>query len=62
MPGKVFIEEHLEQYLKSLAQKQLFIPGIIIGQVSNSGKSLFNTYCVKLLRIFMYYMFELVHK
>lgn len=35
MPNKVFIEDHLEHYLKSLAKGQLYIPGVIIGQVSH---------------------------
>lgn len=35
MTTKVFIEEHLDKYLKSLVDGQLFIPGVIIGQVSN---------------------------
>lgn len=33
MPGKVFIEEHLEHYLKSFAKEKLYVPGVIIGQV-----------------------------
>ncbi|CAH1738650.1 unnamed protein product [Aphis gossypii] len=33
MTTKVFIEEHLDKYLKSLVKGQLFIPGVIIGQV-----------------------------
>lgn len=52
MPGKVFIEEHLEQYLKNLAKKQLFVPGVIIGQVSHLLELLFKTYCV-LTKVFL---------
>ncbi|XP_022176139.1 protein odr-4 homolog [Myzus persicae] len=33
MTTKVFIEEHLDKYLKSLVKGQSFIPGVIIGQV-----------------------------
>jgi len=33
MTTKVFIEEHLDKYLKSLVKGKLFIPGVIIGQV-----------------------------
>ncbi|KAL5244483.1 hypothetical protein ACI65C_011893 [Semiaphis heraclei] len=33
MTTKVFIEDHLDKYLKSLVKGQLFIPGVIIGQV-----------------------------
>lgn len=33
MPGKVYIEKHLEDYLKSLAEEKAYIPGLIIGQV-----------------------------
>lgn len=33
MTTKVFIEEHLDKYLKSLVKGQLLIPGVIIGQV-----------------------------
>lgn len=34
MPAQVLIEEHLNNYLKSLVKGQLYIPGVIIGQVS----------------------------
>lgn len=34
MPGKVFIEKHLDHYLKSLVNGKLYIPGVIIGQAS----------------------------
>jgi len=35
MSRKVFIEKHLESYLKDLVEnnKQQYIPGVIIGQV-----------------------------
>lgn len=34
MPNKVLIEEHLDNYLKSLVKGQSYVPGVIIGQVS----------------------------
>lgn len=34
MSSQVFIEEHLDHYLKSLINGQSYIPGVIIGQVS----------------------------
>ncbi|XP_050542318.1 uncharacterized protein LOC126906088 isoform X2 [Daktulosphaira vitifoliae] len=33
MPGKVYIENHLEDYLKTLTEEKAYIPGLIIGQV-----------------------------
>lgn len=35
MSNKVLIEKHLDNYLKSLIKGRLYIPGVIIGQVSN---------------------------
>lgn len=35
MPSQVFIENHLDNYLNDLVKdyKQVYIPGVIIGQV-----------------------------
>ncbi|XP_050432294.1 protein odr-4 homolog [Adelges cooleyi] len=35
MPGKVFFEKHLEGDLKNLVEDNVYIPGLIIGQVIN---------------------------
>lgn len=37
MPSKVFIEEHLNDYLKSLVRGKSYIPGVIMGQVSKQS-------------------------
>lgn len=35
MSNKVFIEEHLKDFLETFVADDLYIPGVIVGQVSN---------------------------
>lgn len=59
MPGKVFIENHLDNYLNNLAKdnKRVYIPGVIIGQVSRAlhlvffRKCIFNTHLKLLIHV-----------